>query len=95
MTASILPANLRNIPVSRFIAIVRRGMPRWRRAVRRPRKCRYIAEGVPFDGRELMLTDGTSAVIRVGGQRGRYLCGLVATRWCGDIPGTTVWKPMP
>ena len=80
MNTSVLPASLRNIPVSRFIAIVRRGMPKWRRAVRRPRAYPYVAEGGPFHGRELMLTDGTSAVIRVGGQRGRYLCGLVASR---------------
>lgn len=91
MNHSILPANLRNIPVSRFIAIVRRGMPKWRRTVRRPRAYRYIAEGGPFDGRELMLTDGTSAVIRVGNQRGRYYCGLVSMR----DAGTTVWKPLP
>ena len=92
MNTSILPAHLRNIPVSRFIAIVRRGMPKWRRALRRSRTYIYIAEGGPFHGRELMLTDGTSAVIRVGGQRGRYRCGIVHA--CRS-PGTTVWRPLP
>lgn len=104
MTASILPANLRNIPVSRFIAIVRRGMPRWRRSLRRARPGAYVAEGGPYHGCTLALTDGTSAVIRVGGQRGRYLCGIVAPRFAGSQfrwgrssanYGTTVWKPMP
>ena len=91
MRTSILPANLRNIPVQRFIAIVRRGMPKWRRTLRRPRLYRYIAEGGPFDGQELMLSDGTTAAIRVGKQRGIYRCGCVAKHW----PGTTVWKPLP
>lgn len=92
MTTSILPASLRNIPVQRFIAIVRRGMPKWRRAVRRPRAYPYVAEGGPLDGHELMLTDGTTAVLRIGSQRGRYLCGAVA---CRSMEGITVWKPMP
>lgn len=91
MNSSILPASLRNIPIQRFIAIVRRGMPRWRPRVRRDRPRRYVAEGGPLDGRELMLTDGTTAVLRIGGQRGRYLCGAVA---CRSMEGITVWKPM-
>lgn len=94
MNASILPASLRNIPVQRFIAIVRRGIPRWRHRLRRSSPRCYVAEGGPFDGRELMLTDGSTAVLRIGGQRGRYLCGLVAGKW-DNYRGTTVWRPLP
>lgn len=91
MTTSILPASLRNLHVSRLVSIMRRGLPRWRTRTRRCRMFPYVAEGGPLHGKTLMLTDGSTAVLRIGQQRGRYLCGLVADKW--DNTGTTVWKP--
>lgn len=65
----------------------------------RPAPRYYWAEGGPYAGKLLALVDGTTATIRVkrgkynSEWRGRYVCGLVATR--GDHSsnyGTTVWS---
>lgn len=65
----------------------------------RPKPRYYVAEGGPYDGRVLALVDGTTATIRVQRDkynsewRGRYVCGLVATRGERSYDyGTTVWR---
>ena len=67
-----------------------RGLPR--RNLKMPRRVEpgmYVAEGGPFDGRTLLLTDGTSARLRVGQQRGIYRCAMVAR--AGRFGGTAKW----
>ena len=66
----------------------------------RPAPRYYVAQGGPYDGKLLALVDGDTAVIRVkrgkhGSEwRGRYLCGMCATRGShSSNHGTTVWSP--
>ena len=92
MSKSILPASLRNLPVARLWAIACRGLPRYRPRLRRRPACPYIAEGGPYHGHTLLLTYGTTAVLSVGQQRGRYRCGLATRMRLGA--GTTVWRPV-
>lgn len=67
-----------------------RGLPRWKlKMPRRVEPGMYVAEGGPFDGRTLLLTDGTSARLRVGQQRGIYRCAMVAR--AGRFGGTAKW----
>lgn len=90
MSLSILPASLRNLSVARLWAVACRGLPRYHRLRRSP-ACPYVAEGGPYHGHTLLLTDGTTAVLSVGQQRGRYRCGLATRLRLGA--GTTVWRP--
>lgn len=58
-----------------------RGLPPHKpKAGKRPVPCAYLAEGGPYNGRVLALVDGNTAPLRVGGERGRYLVGLVTRR---------------
>lgn len=72
-----------------------RGMPVWRlKYGRRPTPRHYQAQGGPLHGKRLLLVDGTTATLRIGSQRGKYRCGIVASRSIGESGiGTTKWIP--
>ena len=67
-----------------------RGLPAWKlKFPRRVEPGMYVAKGGPFDGRTILLTDGTTARIRVGNDAGRYRCAMVARAGC--FGGTAKW----
>lgn len=51
-------------------------------------RTKWDLSGGPLDGKTALLTDGTSAVMWIGGFYGRYK----RTKW---IAGVSLWEPMP